>query len=74
MGHVLNKNFGSQQPASDSALVYRLQVPGAFGPIEFEVASKALSFARKAFPILAGQGLKLACGLGSASAGVKSGR
>jgi hypothetical protein len=58
MGHVLNKHSGSQQPAADSALLYRLQVPGAFGPIEFEDASEALGFAKVTFPMLAGLGLE----------------
>jgi hypothetical protein len=58
MGYVFNKHSDSHKAAPDSALLYRLQVPGAVGPIEFQVASEALSFAKRAFPMLAGQGLK----------------
>jgi hypothetical protein len=58
MGYVLNKHPDSRQTPSEAALLYRLQVPGAFGPIEFGAASEALSFAKMAFPMLAGQGLR----------------
>jgi hypothetical protein len=58
MDHVLDNHSSSQQSATNSALLYRLQVPGAFGPVEFHDASEALGFARTAFPMLAGLGLE----------------
>jgi hypothetical protein len=58
MGHVLESHSADLEAVRDPALVYRLEVPGAFGPIEFQAASQALSFAKVAFPALAGQGLK----------------
>jgi hypothetical protein len=58
MGHVLNDRSDRQQAATDSALLYRLHVPGALGAVEFQAASEALGFAKIAFPMLAGQGLE----------------
>jgi hypothetical protein len=47
----------SGKAAPNTELLYRLQVPG-LGPMQFQAASQALSFAQLAFPPLAGQGLK----------------
>jgi hypothetical protein len=58
MSQVHNKHSDSQRSAANSALLYRLQVPGAFGPVEFHDASEALGFAKIAFPMLAGLGLE----------------